>query len=126
MHYPSLSAPDCVILPASSSRYSLRSRRLTRQAARNNLSEGRCWRSGEYLPSKHAYCVKPSVLMTTLSLQNIYMSCSSSEKLVMFSRIIRHEISQHQSSRFIVYFSTCACVDYFYRVGRLNANACLH
>ncbi|EPT06063.1 hypothetical protein FOMPIDRAFT_1034044 [Fomitopsis schrenkii] len=50
------------------------------------------------------------------NLQNIYMSCSSSEKLVMFSRIIRHEISQHQSSRFIVYFSTCACVDYFYRI----------
>lgn len=50
------------------------------------------------------------------NLQNMSISCRSSEKLVQLSRIIRHEVSQHQCSRFIVYFSTCACVDYFYRI----------
>ena len=54
--------------------------------------------------------------MSIPSLQNLYMSCSSSEKLVQLSRIIHHEVTQQQASRFIVYFSTCACVDYFYRV----------
>ncbi|KAH9934702.1 P-loop containing nucleoside triphosphate hydrolase protein [Fomitopsis serialis] len=50
------------------------------------------------------------------NLQNMSISCRSSEKLVQLSRIIRHEVSQHHCSRFIVYFSTCACVDYFYRI----------
>ncbi|TFY67444.1 hypothetical protein EVJ58_g1616 [Rhodofomes roseus] len=50
------------------------------------------------------------------NLHNMYVSCRSSEKLVQLSRIICHEVSQRQSSRFIVYFATCACVDYFYRI----------
>ncbi|KAI0693285.1 DEAD-domain-containing protein [Cytidiella melzeri] len=50
------------------------------------------------------------------NLQNFCISCRASEKLIQLSRIISHEIQQQQSSRFIVYFSTCACVDYFYRI----------
>ncbi|EJF66036.1 DEAD-domain-containing protein [Dichomitus squalens LYAD-421 SS1] len=50
------------------------------------------------------------------NLQNYYMSCRASEKMLQLTRIIRHETQKQQSSRFIVYFATCACVDYFYRV----------
>ncbi|KAF7971110.1 hypothetical protein HWV62_7178 [Athelia sp. TMB] len=49
-------------------------------------------------------------------LSNYYVSCLPSEKLVQLARIIAHDISLHQSSQFIVYFATCACVDYFYRI----------
>jgi ATP-dependent RNA helicase DDX55/SPB4 len=50
------------------------------------------------------------------SLQNYYLECRPSEKLVQLTRIIAHEIAEQQSSQFIVYFATCACVEYFYRV----------
>ncbi|RPD66339.1 DEAD-domain-containing protein [Lentinus tigrinus ALCF2SS1-7] len=50
------------------------------------------------------------------NLQNYYMACSASEKMLQLTRIVRHEVETQQSSRFIVYFATCACVDYFYRV----------
>ncbi|KAG6884714.1 hypothetical protein C0993_008782 [Termitomyces sp. T159_Od127] len=50
------------------------------------------------------------------SLDNYYLTCRASEKIVQLCRIIAHEIREHQSSQFIVYFSTCACVDYFYKV----------
>lgn len=35
---------------------------------------------------------------------------------MQLTRIVTHEITKNQSSQFIVYFATCACVDYFYRV----------
>ncbi|KAF4601109.1 ATP-dependent rRNA helicase spb4 [Pleurotus pulmonarius] len=50
------------------------------------------------------------------NLQNYYISCRTSEKLIQLTRVIKHEISQHGTSQFIIYFATCACVDYFYRV----------
>ncbi|KAK7693697.1 hypothetical protein QCA50_003268 [Cerrena zonata] len=50
------------------------------------------------------------------NLQNLYMSCAASEKLIQLSRIIKYETSTQSSARFIIYFATCACVDYFYRV----------
>ncbi|KAF7432977.1 ATP-dependent rRNA helicase spb4 [Pleurotus ostreatus] len=50
------------------------------------------------------------------NLQNYYISCRTSEKLIQLTRVIKHEITQHGTSQFIVYFATCACVDYFYRV----------
>ncbi|OJT07859.1 ATP-dependent rRNA helicase SPB4 [Trametes pubescens] len=50
------------------------------------------------------------------NLQNYYMPCLASEKLVQLTRILRYEVQQQKSARFIVYFATCACVDYFYRV----------
>ncbi|EMD38355.1 hypothetical protein CERSUDRAFT_104945 [Gelatoporia subvermispora B] len=50
------------------------------------------------------------------NLQNYFVRCQASEKLLQLSRIIEHEVSSKKSSRFIVYFATCACVDYFYRI----------
>ncbi|KAF8897556.1 DEAD-domain-containing protein [Infundibulicybe gibba] len=50
------------------------------------------------------------------NLQNYYLICKASEKLVQLTRILLHEISHHQSSQFIVYFATGACVDYFYKI----------
>lgn len=53
------------------------------------------------------------------SLQNYYITCRSSEKLLQLVRIISHEVSQQQSSHFIIYFATCACVDYFFKVATI-------
>ncbi|KAI1794557.1 DEAD-domain-containing protein [Ganoderma leucocontextum] len=50
------------------------------------------------------------------NLQNYCISCPASEKMLQLSRLIQHETKTQQSSRFIIYFATCACVDYFYRV----------
>ncbi|OCB84274.1 DEAD-domain-containing protein [Sanghuangporus baumii] len=50
------------------------------------------------------------------SLKNLYALCRPSEKMVQLLRLIEHEASTSDSSRFIVYFATCACVDYFYRI----------
>ncbi|KAI0281478.1 DEAD-domain-containing protein [Russula aff. rugulosa BPL654] len=44
------------------------------------------------------------------------LMCHQSEKLVQLTRVILHETREHQSSRFILYFATCASVDYFYRI----------
>jgi ATP-dependent RNA helicase DDX55/SPB4 len=49
------------------------------------------------------------------NLQNLYIRCETSEKLVQIAKILQHETFQKGSSQFIIYFSTCACVDYFYR-----------
>jgi hypothetical protein len=53
------------------------------------------------------------------SLQNHYIQCRPSEKLLQLVRIISHEVSQQQSSHFIIYFATCAGVDYFFKVGTI-------
>ncbi|KAF8191485.1 DEAD-domain-containing protein [Mycena galopus ATCC 62051] len=45
-----------------------------------------------------------------------YITCLASEKLVQLTRILSSEVNEHKSSRFIVYFATGACVDYFYRI----------
>ncbi|KAF8974539.1 DEAD-domain-containing protein [Flammula alnicola] len=50
------------------------------------------------------------------NLQNFYINCRTSEKLTQLTRILAHEISQKKSSHFIIYFATCACVDYFYKI----------
>lgn len=42
--------------------------------------------------------------------------CKASEKVLQLTRILLHEVSVQQSSQFIVYFATGACVDYFYSV----------
>jgi len=59
---------------------------------------------------------KLSLSLTFPSLQNYFITCDFSEKLVQLARIIQLEASEKQSSHFIVYFATCACVDYFYKV----------
>lgn len=43
--------------------------------------------------------------------------CETHDKLLQLARIITHEAGDQQCSRFIIYFATCACVEYFYRVG---------
>ena len=50
------------------------------------------------------------------SLQNFFVECNPSEKLIQLLRIITYEREHSGSAKFIVYFATCACVDYFYRV----------
>ncbi|KAJ7773022.1 DEAD-domain-containing protein [Mycena metata] len=45
-----------------------------------------------------------------------YIVCHASEKVVQLTRIISSEVTDHRSARFIVYFATGACVDYFYRI----------
>lgn len=50
------------------------------------------------------------------NLQNYFINCKASEKFLQLVRILRYQMEQERSSHFIVYFSTCACVDYFYRV----------
>lgn len=50
------------------------------------------------------------------SLQNFYLVCKAPEKLLQLSRLISNECENHNASRLIIYFATCACVDYFYRV----------
>lgn len=59
---------------------------------------------------------KIATMTTPVSLQNLFLTCDPSEKLLHLARIIKHEVEDQQSSRFIVYFATCACVEYFYRV----------
>ncbi|KAK4048578.1 ATP-dependent rRNA helicase spb4 [Microbotryomycetes sp. JL221] len=49
------------------------------------------------------------------SLQNGYVVVAPDEKLSTLVRIIKQETSD-RARKFIVYFATCACVDYFYKV----------
>ena len=56
------------------------------------------------------------------SLQNFCLVCMTSEKVLQLSRLISNECESHDASRFIIYFATCACVDYFYRVRLLCAS----
>ncbi|OJA19027.1 hypothetical protein AZE42_00371 [Rhizopogon vesiculosus] len=61
-------------------------------------------------------------------LQNFYINCLPSEKLVQLTHIIKQESLTHHAPHFIVYFATCACVDYFYRIlsTLLPSNVQLH
>lgn len=76
----------------------------------------RSWKKEEYLQSKYYLEIDLNLKLTYSSLDNFYLRCRTSEKLLQLVRIISHEIKHHGSSQFIVYFATCACVDYFYRV----------
>ena len=49
-------------------------------------------------------------------LQNQYLVCRHAEKTLQLVRLLRFEAQRSQGARFIVYFSTGAAVDYFYRV----------
>jgi ATP-dependent RNA helicase DDX55/SPB4 len=55
-------------------------------------------------------------VVRSVSLENFWINCAASEKVIQLSRIIQHEISANGSTRFIVYFSTCAMVSYFYHI----------
>ncbi|KAL0574531.1 ATP-dependent rRNA helicase spb4 [Marasmius crinis-equi] len=62
------------------------------------------------------------------NLQNYYITCRASEKTVQLVRLILHETRQLQSSQFIVFFATGACVDHFYHLlpSLLPSEATLH
>ncbi|GAA5853902.1 hypothetical protein JCM3766R1_006584 [Sporobolomyces carnicolor] len=54
-------------------------------------------------------------------LQNGYVVCSASERMAMLIRILKQEAFVEGDDvagarKFIVYFATCACVDYFFKV----------
>lgn len=46
----------------------------------------------------------------------MYLVCWHSEKTLQLTRLLQREASLRHAAKFIVYFSTCAAVDYFYRV----------
>ena len=50
------------------------------------------------------------------NLQNYFINCKASEKFLQLVRMLKYQVGTEGSSHFIIYFSTCACVDYFYRV----------
>ncbi|CAE6441007.1 unnamed protein product [Rhizoctonia solani] len=53
---------------------------------------------------------------TPATLQNLYVVCRPEEKTIQFLRILSLERETQGSARFIAYFATCACVEYFAKV----------
>lgn len=51
-----------------------------------------------------------------LGLQNTFSVCEPADKTLQLVRNLRREAEKRQLAKFIVYFSTGAAVDYFYRV----------
>ncbi|KGB78408.1 ATP-dependent rRNA helicase SPB4 [Cryptococcus deuterogattii R265] len=59
---------------------------------------------------------EPKERRTPMALQNTYLVCRHAEKTLQLIRLLLSESTKHERSKFIVYFSTCAAVDYFYRI----------
>ncbi|OWZ26337.1 ATP-dependent rRNA helicase SPB4 [Cryptococcus neoformans c45] len=59
---------------------------------------------------------EPRERRTPMALQNTYLVCRHAEKTLQLIRLLLSESTKHERSKFIVYFSTCAAVDYFYRI----------
>ncbi|GAA5796798.1 hypothetical protein HPULCUR_002173 [Helicostylum pulchrum] len=60
---------------------------------------------------------KGVVQRTPATLDIDYLVCDAEQKLLQMSRILTKELSKEDGSRkFIVYFATCAMVDYFYKI----------
>ncbi|KAG0166339.1 ATP-dependent rRNA helicase spb4 [Apophysomyces sp. BC1034] len=54
---------------------------------------------------------------TPATLEINYVVCDSEQKLVQMMRLLQAELDDFEGARkFIVYFATCACVDYFYKL----------
>ncbi|KAJ1302654.1 hypothetical protein OPQ81_002971 [Rhizoctonia solani] len=53
---------------------------------------------------------------TPATLQNLYVACRPEEKTIQFLRILSLERESQGSARFIAYFATCACVEYFAKI----------
>ncbi|KAG8763325.1 ATP-dependent rRNA helicase spb4 [Ceratobasidium sp. 423] len=53
---------------------------------------------------------------TPATLQHLYIVCRPEEKTIQFLRILSLEQETQGSARFIAYFATCACVEYFAKV----------
>lgn len=60
---------------------------------------------------------KGVIQRTPATLDIDYLVCDADQKLLQLSRILSSELAQEDGSRkFIVYFATCAMVDYFYKI----------
>ncbi|KAG1177947.1 hypothetical protein G6F70_001229 [Rhizopus microsporus] len=67
---------------------------------------------------------KGTVQRTPATLEIDYLVCDADQKLLQTVRILETELNQPDGARkFIVYFATCAMVDYFYKV--LSRMSCL-
>lgn len=55
-------------------------------------------------------------LKFSVRLQNTVLVCRHAEKTLQLVRLLRRESVQNEAAKYIVYFSTVAAVDYFYRV----------
>ncbi|KAB5594571.1 SPB4-ATP-dependent RNA helicase of DEAH-box protein [Ceratobasidium theobromae] len=53
---------------------------------------------------------------TPATLQNLFIACRPEEKTIQFLRILSQERETQGSARFIAYFATCACVEYFAKI----------
>jgi ATP-dependent RNA helicase DDX55/SPB4 len=53
---------------------------------------------------------------TPAALHNFFVVCKAQEKLWKLWQLLETESQGAQAAKFIVYFSTCAAVDYFYKV----------
>lgn len=53
---------------------------------------------------------------TPATLQNSFVVCRPEEKMLQFLRILSLERETQGSARFIAYFATCACVEYFSKI----------
>lgn len=53
-------------------------------------------------------------------LKNGYVVCLPDEKFVQMIRILQQESEKDDARKFILYFATCATVDYFYKVSLPN------
>lgn len=49
-------------------------------------------------------------------MKNGYVVCEADEKFVKMMQILHHEHTTDGARKFILYFATCATVDYFYKV----------
>lgn len=60
---------------------------------------------------------KGQVQRTPATLDIDYLVCDEDQKLLQMARILLSELNQEDGARkFIVYFATCAMVDYFYKI----------
>jgi ATP-dependent RNA helicase DDX55/SPB4 len=55
---------------------------------------------------------------TPASLQNGFIVVRAGQKISQLVNVLRREAALGSVKKFIVYFATCACVDYFYKVAR--------
>ena len=56
------------------------------------------------------------LIAASLSLQNGYVLCAPDAKFSTMVQILHQEVEEDSARKFIIYFATCACVDYFYKV----------
>ena len=79
-------------------------------------------KKGEHLLRKSRFsgpsCWYSTDLNESVRLQNTYMICRHAEKTLQLVRILQAEVQKAEAAKFVVFFSTCAAVDYFYRVRR--------